>query len=143
MKKKFFAIVIAITLVMMGGGFLNAPVTANAAVKWQKKMPKQIRGTYRTKKVNNHLHELAIAQNFMSDEYRTYHANKKVTKKLPILLMWRVPARKLSAHLYEVKSITRSGKHVHYYLKTFSHHRLKLSKTQSFAHKAYYHRIKK
>jgi len=142
MKKRFYAMILAITLVVMGAGLLGSPVKASASVKWQFGTPKKVRGLFRTKTVKHHYNQLNIAQNVVYNEIRKPNWPAEKSGKITFLLMWRVPSRKLSSHLYQIKSVTRNGKHVRYYIKTFSHNRLKISKTMAFANKPYYHRTK-
>ncbi|KRN03186.1 hypothetical protein FD13_GL000941 [Levilactobacillus senmaizukei DSM 21775 = NBRC 103853] len=94
---------------------------------------------YVTKVVKKHFKLLGIGKNFISNEYRSGKAPKEQAGKLTVLLMTKVPSHKISSNPYAIKSVTRHGKHVHYYIKTFSHHRLKISKTRAFAHKPYYY----
>lgn len=132
---------IAIALVVVGAGLFGAPVKASAATKWQSGIGKSLRGDYRTKVVNHHLHQIELAGDAVVIEYRKANLPKTRIGKIEVYLL-QVPCRKLSKHLYEIKSVTRSGKHVHYYIRTYSHHRIKFSKNQSFTHKPYYHKMK-
>lgn len=138
MKKKFYLMMIAIAMIVVGAGLFGSPAKASAAVKWQNGIGKSLRGDYQTKVVNHHLHHIELAKNFVLKEYRKANLSKTRNGKFEILLMWRVPSRKLSKSLYEIKSVNESGKHVHYYIRTYSHHRIRFSKNQSFAHKPYY-----
>ncbi|NLR31623.1 hypothetical protein [Levilactobacillus tujiorum] len=142
MKKKLYLMVIAIALVVTGASLLGAPENASASAKWQFGTPKKVRGLFRTKTVKHHYNQLNIAQNVVYIEVRKPHWAPEKSGKITLLLMWRVPSRKLSSHLYQIKSVNEKGKHVRYYIKTFSHNRLKISKTTAFAHKPYYHRVK-
>ena len=142
MKKRLIAFILTITLVVMGASLLGAPATASASAKWQFGTPKKVRGLFRTKTVKHHYNQLNIAQNVVYNEIRKPNWPAEKSGKITFLLMWRVPSRKLSSHLYQIKSVTRNGKHVRYYIKTFSHNRLKISKTMAFANKPYYHRTK-
>lgn len=143
MKKRVYAIVMALALVVVGVSLFGSPVTASAATKWQSGTPKKVRNMYVTKVVKKHFNLLGIGKNFVSNEYRNTKTPKDRAGKLTILLMAKVPSRKLSSNLYEIKAVTQHGKHVHYYIKTFSHNRLKLSTTKSFAHKPYYYKTNK
>lgn len=142
MKKKFYLMMIAIAMVVVGAGLFGSPAQASASVKWQSGTPKKVRGIYHTKTVKHHYNELDIAKNVVYNEIRQPNWAPEKSGKITFLLMWRVPSRKISSNLYQIKSVDSKGKHVRYYIKTFSHNRLKISKTMAFAHKPYYYKNK-
>ncbi|MBT9672616.1 hypothetical protein GPK34_11325 [Secundilactobacillus kimchicus] len=144
MKKKLYSVIIAMTLLVLGTIALGSPVKVTAATRWQYGMPKALFGNFQTKMVKRHLHHLNISKEAVFDEYRTYNVhNKHTNAKMAIALMWPVHSRKINSRLYQFRGITRFGKHVRYYVQTYSHHRLKLSTTLAFAHRPYYYKTSK
>jgi hypothetical protein len=141
MKKLGTSFIIAASLgVAFGVSNINNHA---AAATWHKGTPTVLRGKYRTafKSVKpyyfrSYLHITTYKLQFWQNEYS--HSKKYVSSANIFGINGKAKYRKLKAGLYEIRGNAYVDQTQTWYVKRYSHNRVRLTYTKSFAGQYYY-----